>query len=144
MHAAAVQRFVPPLAVKLPPVRVPVPLTGVEWAETLFPLAPIVIVRVEPVTLEVETSYVLLDPMVRPLIVPTPPIVIVPLPLLVETVIVPGLLGAWLNVIAMVSPFSIEADVPPALLNTTVLMGVKRSCGVNVTVGDVHGVAEVA
>src|SRR5581483_265189 len=81
--------------------------------------------------------------MASPLIVPTLPIVTVPAALLVETVIVPGLLGAWLNVIWIVSPCSIEPAVPPVFV-TTVLIGTKRRTGVNATVGDVQTVAEVA
>src|SRR5690348_15690374 len=84
--------------------------------------------------------------MVRPVIVPTPAIVIVPVPVpaVVVTAIVPGLLGAWLNVIAIWSSCSMEPAVPPCSLNATVLIGVKSRRGVNATVCDVHTVADVA
>src|SRR5438309_11972197 len=80
--------------------------------------------------------------MVRPVIVPTPAIVIELV--FVVTPIVPGLLGVWLKVIAILSSCSMLFSVPPLLLNTTVLIGVKRCTGVNATVGDVQTVPEVA
>jgi hypothetical protein len=91
-----VQRFVPPLDVKAPKENgFGFPLTDVAWVLTPLPVAPIVIVTTFPETLDVELSYVLLAPIVRPLTVPMLPTVIdpVPVPWTGETVIVPGLLG---------------------------------------------------